>query len=360
MFQYLHWPDEWGREIALQLERIRFQIMLTTDGRQFDELETALFRFQNRGGHVDILLCLHAEEKTIRRVNALKRLSHAGAKVGIIVLNVYQTPPGNLAILDKSRLMTDFVLEDTTDIRELIYQQEKIWRQCLEQSEQLLPNSEDIRIHFQTASSFIVPGGIVKLYWDVAHADHIEILPGIGVVEASGSVEVPVFDDTLFQLKAINQASARIQSIFIKTIPQDPFTLEVEVWDTDSGDYIPLESVHPHQFVFAVFRSDKIRIRWNALPAGELTEMRMGSLPLTGLETIQVFADEQFIFTLQTACETYVYTLKILTATASDELIRTEKLPELPEPMLPAPSNEDQSIKTASWLKRFLKWLSWR
>lgn len=365
MFQYLHWPKDWGNEIALQLKRAQYQAQLITDAISFDQLEAELFRFQNRGGHIDLIICLYAWEKNLKRINALKRISNAGGVLGIITLSEWVQPPGNSAIIDKSRLISALPLELRENTGEMIFLQEKTWKNWLERSEKLLPSDSPVQIHFQANPTFVQSGNTVKLYWEVLNADFVEIEPGIGPVANTGQTEIPVFEDTLFRLKANNAASLRSKSIFIKTSTQQHITLSIQVYDPESGGFIPLESTQEQHHVYAVFSGDKVRIDWEALPIGTFSETRMGTLPNIGTETVQIFGDEQFIFTLQTMQDNHVLRLQIL---AVSDLATQKNIPlgldelSVKEPeIFPLDTQQHLNKRSVwSWLIRLLKWLRWK
>jgi hypothetical protein len=236
----LYWPNDWGKEIALQLRRSQFQVLLLTDGKYFDLIESELFLFQNRGGHIELIACLYSWEKTIKRINALKRLGNTGGTIGLITLSELTTPPPNSIVLDKSRLISEELLDQSQPHRELILQQEKLWIQYFERAEQMRPSSSEVQVHFQIQPIFVEPGQVVKLYWEVQNADFAEIEPSIGAVKLEGQIEVPVFQDTLFRLKGGNGNSVKSKSVFVKTTLQKHHR-----GVSKSGYHLPEQSPEP-------------------------------------------------------------------------------------------------------------------
>ena len=321
MFQYLYWPNDWGKEIALQLRRSQFQVLVITDSKYFDLIESELFRFQNRGGHVELIACLYSWEKTIKRINALKRLGNAGGTIGLISLSDLTTPPPNSIVLDKTRLISEALLDQTELPRELIFQQEKIWIQYFERAEQMQPSSSEVQVHFQIQPIFVEPGEMVILYWEVHNADFAEIEPGIGAVKLEGQMEVPVFEDTLFRLKVGNTNSVRSKSVFIKTAVQKHIRISLYVLDPVSKVYIPLESSSDQGQVYAVFAGDKVKVEWSSLPMGKLSEARLGDISNESFIYLEIFADEEFVFTLRTMHDDFIERIQILTVNNENRII---------------------------------------
>ncbi len=334
MFQYLHWPKDWGTEIALQLSRAQYQVLFVVDGNNFDKIEAELFRFQNRGGHIELIACLYAWEKNIRSVNALKRLANGGATIGLISLSEMTTPPANSVVIDKSRLISEVALAEAENPGEIIFSQERIWKQLFDRAEHFQPSETEVQLHFQVQPSHVEPGGLVKLYWEVRDADFAEIEPGIGAVPMVGQLEVPVFEDTLFRLKGSNKSLLRTKSVFIKTAQQNNIVLSVFVFDVVSKAYIPLESTKEQGHVYAIFVGDRIRIDWNSLPIGVLSEAKLGDIPNESSINLEVFSDESFKFKLRTIQEDFIETLQIL-AISDEKIDRPLKT-----------VNHDQSIET--------------
>lgn len=321
MFQYLYWPNDWGKEIAMQLRRSQFQVLVITDSKYFDLIESELFRFQNRGGHVELIACLYSREKTIKRINALKRLGNAGGTIGLISLSDLTTPPPNSIVLDKTRLISEALLDQTELPRELIFQQEKIWIQYFERAEQMQPSSSEVQVHFQIQPIFVEPGEMVKLYWEVHNADFAEIEPGIGAVKLEGQMEVPVFEDTLFRLKVGNTNSVRSKSVFIKTAVQKHIRISLYVLDPVSKVYITLESSSDQGQVYAVFAGDKVKVEWSSLPIGKLSEARLGDISNENFIHLEIFADEEFVFTLRTMHDDFIERIQILTVNNENKII---------------------------------------
>ena len=344
MFQYLHWPKDWGTEIAFQVTRAQFQVLFIIDGKSFNQIEAELFRFQNRGGHVELIACLYAWEKNIKCINALKRLANAGGVIGLITLSELSTPPANTVIIDKCRLISESELKSSEHVGELIFDQEKAWKHLFERAEPFRPSESEVQLHFQAQPSYVEPGGTIKLYWEVHHGDFAEIEPGIGAVPLAGQMEVPVFEDTLFRLKGGNIASTRSKSVFIKTAQQKHIVLSVSVLDVVSKAYIPLESTHEQGNVYAVFVGDRIKIDWTSLPIGLLTEARMGDIANESSICVEVFSDEEFVFVLRTVQEDFVERLQILAVSAVD------MGKQIQEQVLTA-SVEASEIKVAETLK---------
>jgi hypothetical protein len=78
------------------------------------------------------------------------------------------------------------------------------------------------------------------------------------------------------------------------------------------------------------------------------------------METLQVFAEEHFIFTLQTTYEVLVYELTILPVPELEGSSVPVELPEHTIPTLPSDPLEANPGRPDSFLKRFLNWFSWR
>lgn len=361
MFQYLHWPNDWGKEIALQLTRTQFQVLIITNAKYFDQIEAELFRFQNRGGHIELIACFYSWEKDLKRINALKRLGNAGGTIGLISLSDITTPPYNAVVLDKSRFISEEWLDPTEAPRELIFQHEKIWKQYYDRADQMRPLTSDVKVHFQIQPIFVEPGEMVKLYWEVQNGDFAELEPGIGAVGLVGQMEIPVFEDTLFRLKGGNNTSIRSKSVFVKTALQKHIEVTVYVFDPISKAYISLDSTTEQGQVYAVFSGDKVKIEWSALPIGKLSEARMGDISNENEIFLEVFTDEEFVFTLRTMHDDFIERVQILAVTDahSPNFLTPPVFTDAVEPSeVEDPAQKGSTFSIIQWLKKLLKLLT--
>jgi len=162
---------------------------------------------------------------------------------------------------------------------------------------------------------------MVKLYWEVHNADFAEIEPGIGAVKLEGQMELPVFEDTLFRLKVGNTNSVRSKSVFIKTAVQKHIRIALYVLDPVSKVYIPLESSSDQGQVYAVFAGDKVKVEWSSLPIGKLSEARLGDISNENFIHLEIFADEEFVFTLRTMHDDFIERIQILTVNNENKFI---------------------------------------
>ena len=157
----------------------------------------------------------------------------------------------------------------------------------------------DIVIYGGTAAA-VTAGEAVDIHWAVENADFIDLEPGIGAIEAAGSLSMGIFEDTLFRIRAGNRRGMRMRSHLVRIAEPSDLEVTLSVLDAATGIYIPLEPATPAPPAYAVLRGDAIRIAWRSPVPSTLHEARLGRLLSSGHHDRQVSEDQLFVFTLMT------------------------------------------------------------
>lgn len=86
---------------------------------------------------------------------------------------------------------------------------------------------------FTSSTNNLTSGQAATLSWQVSDADSVELLPGIGSVDTSGSLSVSPTENTTYSLVATNSVGETIDTVAITVIPR----LSLQIRATpDSGD----------------------------------------------------------------------------------------------------------------------------
>ncbi|OUR89322.1 hypothetical protein A9Q81_21925 [Gammaproteobacteria bacterium 42_54_T18] len=106
---------------------------------------------------------------------------------------------------------------------------------------------EDAVIESFSASSLgVIEGSSVTLEWTTLNADTVEITPGIGQVDLSGTIDVTPSNTITYTLVAQNSANTAEQSLSITVYPSDPELPQ------DPGEIAPEIAVNTSDFSDAV------------------------------------------------------------------------------------------------------------
>jgi hypothetical protein len=301
MFTYLYWPNEWGSEVASQLRKVHTQLQMVVDVPDFQGMETELFRLVNRGVYLELIVCQRSLERTLKQTNVLKRLALSGVEVYILPLTHPEDRYERFAIFDRKHLVSDTYHEDVSDYLQLIARQSALFQRLASQSEKVNPALDDVLIRFESNATEVGEGETVQLFWDVKNADFVELDPGVGAVEALGNLSTPILEDTLFRIKASNKTGILMKSVLVRLRQEPTIRMTLSVIQPGSSLSIPLESAFANRHSYAVLRGDRLRLEWDVLAPGVLTEKRLGKLRHEGAYDFVVFQDEKFTFTLDTA-----------------------------------------------------------
>ena len=351
MFSYLYWPYDWGTEISVQLKRVQHFVQIITPVADFEKMESELFRLVNRGVYVEVVVCQFPSEKTMKHVNTLKRLAASGSDISTVTLSDPLQRTEYYAILDRKLIVSNRQYEGAEHYGELIVQKTRELKHVFEGADPVRSSLEEMRIFFQCDTMEVRRGRSVNLYWEVEYADFVELDPGIGPVEASGNISVPVFEDTLFRIKAGNRSGILVKSLYVKVSDQALVHLELYVFDPVEQDYVLLQSANNPGHTYAVMKGDRLRLVWSASASGLLSERRLGGISSSGEHNFQVFHDENFTFTLLTTLGENVVDLEIIAMVErfSGELIA----PEMPS------VGETRAPQSAAGRKNRPRWMAW-
>lgn len=313
MFSYRYWPFDWGAEVAAQLRRVQHQAQIITSVRDFEKMEHDLIRLVNKGVYLEIVICQFPSERTMKHTNILRRLAVSGSNVFTTPLFDQLQRTEYYAIFDRQQLLSNTEYEGADNHGELLLAKSKELERIASHAEKLNPSADEIRIVFQADQAEVSKGRSVQLYWDVEEADFIELDPGFGPVASSGTISASIYEDTLFRLKAGNRSGILIKSLFVKMKEDSPLSLQLSVFDTASSEFIPLQSANSPDHIYAVLKSDRLRLEWSASASGLLSEARLGSIQSNGEHVFQVFHDEKFTFTFITTYGEYVANMEVYT-----------------------------------------------
>jgi hypothetical protein len=309
MFNYLYWPYDWGAEVASQLVRVQSHIQITVGIAELEKMEAEIFKLQNRGIHVELIVFLSQSERGLRNMNTLKRMAIAGSNIALVSIPESNQFIECFAILDKKQLISNVDYGTVNNTGELIYNKVKEFQVISSKSEKLDYSVSDIQINLQADKTEVQPGDLVEIYWEVENADFIVLDPVVGAVNTNGNISIPVFEDTLFRIKASNKSGILIKSVFIKVVDDSFIELKIAVYDPATAEYVPLESANPPHHSYAVLRGDRIKMEWSTKANGILKESKLGFINIFGEHIFQIFENENYIFTLETTLG--VYTRKL-------------------------------------------------
>jgi len=300
MFHYLYWPEDWATEVAAQLRRVQAQVQLILTAADFQAMEAELFRLVNRGVYVEMVLLERAADRQLRYVNVRKRLVLSGVEVVSLNLQEKEAGPERFAIIDRKHLISPSDHGEVADVMALVVDRTRFFRRIFQSGERMDPALDEVQIRLQCPVEEADPGQPVEISWDVRNADFIEMDPGVGPLEPEGRLSIPLYEDTLFRIKAGNRNGMRMKSLLVRLAQPSLLRVSVSVQDPATRLYIPLESAFSGRYSYAVLRGDQIRIEWASPASALLSEDRLGSIASVGDHNLRVFRDEKYIFTLKT------------------------------------------------------------
>jgi len=301
MFQYLHWPDDWAGEAASHLRRAQAQVQMILRAIDFAKVEEDLFRLANRGVYLEVCIREHAADRSLRYVNARKRLVLAGAHVTVQTIHNYREVQECLLIIDRRHLLSNTDYGDADDHRAILVDRTRHFQALMASGRREDPAVDDLRIRLWSSSAAVSSGEAVDIQWEVDNADFIDMEPGIGAVEAVGSLSMSIFEDTLFRIKAGNRRGMLMRSHLVRIAEPSELEVTLSVLDRASGLHVPLEPASTTPPSYAVLKGDRVRVSWRSPVPSTLHEARLGQLLSSGHHEMEVFEDEIFVFTLRTA-----------------------------------------------------------
>jgi hypothetical protein len=354
MFNYLYWPYDWGSEVASQLSRVQSHVQITIGIAELEKMEAEIFKLQNRGIHIELIVFIAPSERGLRNMNTLKRMAIAGSNIALVSISESNEFLECFAILDKKQLISNVDYGAVTNTGELIYNKVREFQVISSKSEKLDYSVSNIQINLQADKTEVQPGDLVEIYWEVENADFIVLDPAVGAVNTNGNISIPVFEDTLFRIKASNKSGILIKSVFIKVVDDAFIELKISVYDPAAADFVPLESANPPHHSYAVLRGDRIKMEWSTKANGILKESKLGFINIFGEHIFQIFENENYIFTLETTLG--VYTRKLDLFAVSEQashvsLNLAEPFKNIKSPLL---YNQKGSLenKLFKWFKR--------
>lgn len=300
MFHYLYWPEDWATEVAAQLRRVQAQVQLVLTADDFKAMEAELFRLVNRGVYVEMVLYEREADRQLRYVNVRKRLVLAGVEVVTVQLRASDVELERFAIMDRRHLISHVNHGEVQDVMALVIDRTRFFQRIFQSGERMDPALDEVQIRLQCPVEEVDPGQPVEISWEVRNADFIEMDPGVGPLEPEGRLSIPLYEDTLFRIKAGNRNGMRMKSLLVRLAQPSLLRVSVSVLDPATRLYIPLESASAGFHSYAVLRGDQLRLEWAAPASAILSEDRLGSLASVGDHQVRVFRDEKYIFTLRT------------------------------------------------------------
>lgn len=301
MFQYLHWPDDWAEEAASHLRRVQAQVQLLLRASDFAKVEEELFRLANRGVYLEVCIREHTADRTLRYVNAKKRLVLAGAHLTVHTIHDYREVQECLLIIDRRHLLSNTDYGNPDDHRAILVDRSRHFQALMTSGRREDPAVDDLRIRLWSSSGAVATGEAVDIHWEVENADFIDMEPGIGAVEAAGSLSMSIFEDTLFRIKAGNRGGMLMRSHLVRIAEPSDLEVTLSVLDRASGLHVTLDPASSNPPSYAVLKGDLIRVSWRSPVPSSLQEARLGQLLSSGHHELEVSEDEIFVFTLRTA-----------------------------------------------------------
>jgi len=354
MFNYLYWPYDWGSEVASQLSRVQSHVQITIGIAELEKMEAEIFKLQNRGIHIELIVFIAPSERGLRNMNTLKRMAIAGSNIALVSISESNEFLECFAILDKKQLISNVDYGAVTNTGELIYNKVREFQVISSKSEKLDYSVSNIQINLQADKTEVQPGDLVEIYWEVENADFIVLDPAVGAVNTNGNISIPVFEDTLFRIKASNKSGILIKSVFIKVVDDAFIELKISVYDPAAADFVPLESANPPHHSYAVLRGDRIKMEWSTKANGILKESKLGFINIFGEHIFQIFENENYIFTLETTLGVYTRKLDLFAVSEQASQVSlnlAEPFKNIKSPLL---YNQKGSLenKLFKWFKR--------
>lgn len=301
MFQYLYWPDAWAEEAATHLRRAQAQVQMLLRASDFAKVEEELFRLANRGVYLELCLLEHTADRSLRYVNARKRLVIAGAHVTVQAIHNYREVRECLLVIDRRHLLSNTEYDNPDDHRAILVDRSRHFQALMASGRKEDPAVDDLRIRLWSSSAAVSSGEAVEIHWEVENADYIDMEPGIGAVAAADSLSMSIFEDTLFRIKAGNRRGMLMRSHLVRIAEPSELEITLSVLDRASGMHVPLEPASSTPPTYAVLKGDLIGLSWRAPVPSTLHEARLGPLLSSGNHALEVSEDEIFVFTLRTA-----------------------------------------------------------
>lgn len=295
MFRFFNTNDLIS-EIKKELDRAQYSTQIYIDEFDLYMLSSELLKALDNNLNIEIIIVSKSNKKTMRLVNLCKRLIDLDANIYWKVNSSINHINNYFAIFDKQYLISGFKEAPEGSAEEFVRNKNDFFNTLAIESNKMMLLSGDIDLNFNINKTIISKNEEVQLSWNTQNAHYINIIPDIGLVDASGSINLVVKKDTKFTIEAKNKDERIKKSVFIKVLKDKELEFEVDVFDTILKDYISIFPSDNHRDNYGVYLGQQVRISWSINFSGKLKEASIGELPLEGNFVFECKGDKIFIF----------------------------------------------------------------
>lgn len=296
-FRTLQVGTDFANEFAQELRlRCRFHLQLTCDASILVALSEPLFKALNRGVALELVLVETVGSRDLTLTNALLRMGSAGADIFRNQSPATKEIP--YAVLDKSFLIAASMPPDckAQQPASLVLAYREDQRLLMRQGQRFEVRRESIDLEFVAKPDQTPAGTPVMLHWNSSGADSVRVEPGIGVVSASGSLQVTPGQDTVYTLIAENAGGQVARKQFVKVLSSPDARIHISVYEPDLGAWVDLQSPEGFEGYYALETGQRVRIRWDCPPSGQMSSDQLGQLPLSGSHELNIHQDTKMDF----------------------------------------------------------------
>ncbi|MFL2639435.1 MAG: hypothetical protein ACJ0OB_04335 [Flavobacteriaceae bacterium] len=293
-------PSEFNSEIEKEIKRSSHLIQILSDEFGFLRSGMNLIESLNNQISVEFIIVSPNENKSMKLVNLAKNLIDNNATVYFIKSNDIYKSKDFFGIFDKSYLITKQKPNISYTNEELFRDRHSLFESISIESNKLNLLSGNIGISFKADKTVVNKNENFKISWSVKNSHEITINNGIGLVEKEGSLIRSIENDTKFDLTAKNKDFKIKKSIYVKIYVEDDISISVNVYDNILKKFIEITPLSEFSDHYAVFKNQKIFLKWDINTDGKFSETNLGDLSLKGNHEFILSEHKEFIFTYLT------------------------------------------------------------
>jgi hypothetical protein len=311
MFDYSYWPEGLPTELSIQMRNFHHKAQILVDGGSFLELGNTILKGQMSDKFFELIVFLPKGYRTLEIANLLHRIVQAGAKVGLFEVEILDQELEQFAIFDNKLLISNKLHEIEKDVFPLIFRKHNDFQRIMENSLEVNPSSQELRMKFLANRYFVSKGQEVELSWAVENANSTILNPGNCEVDAVDNASFLIENDILFTINAKNAKNKSTLSIFIKCLEEELFLLTVSVFNKELSAYVKIDPISEGEESYGVYIGDLLRVEWSCKSATSLSESVLGKLKNVGFHNFICLENRQFDFTLHHFNQSLAKQLKI-------------------------------------------------
>ena len=296
MFRHFR-PNEFNSEIEKEIKRSTYLIQILCDEFGFLRCEKNLIEVLNKEISIEFIVVSLENNKSMKLVNLAKKLIDRNATVYFVKNNDIFKSKDFFGIFDKSYLITKQKPNISFSDEELFRDRNSLFESMSTERNKLNLLSGNIDISFKADKTVVKKNEKFKISWSVKNSHEILINNGVGIVENEGSLIKSIKKDTKIDLIAKNKDFKIKKSIYIKIYVEDGINISVNVFDKILEKFIEITPLNEFSDHYAVFKNQKIFLKWDIKTDGKFCESNLGDLSLKGSHEFTLGDYKEFIFT---------------------------------------------------------------